>query len=149
MLQFLQWPSWRREDLIDTNAHINTFFVRLCATNTALHTDTVKSMKWLVYVIQFNKMTRMRKVSLQSRSEATPPVEFCDSVFTLMFRLKHDNSRLIDDGSTSQWIMIQWLCEGSIIYFESRRERAVDNMMIMMWGFMSSDGLTYSSTFIE
>ena len=134
MLQLLQWPSWRHAvhqsqsfvtDLIDTNAHRpdTHLFVSWCATNTVLHTDTVKSIKWSVYIIKFNKMTCMEKweKSVYKVDQRQLPCwilwlieQLSTQYVVLMFRLKHNNSRLIEDNLTCHWIMLLWLCEGNI-----------------------------------
>ena len=143
MLQLLQWPSWWLAvhesqsfvtDLIDTNAHMNTLFVSLCATNTVLHTDTVKSIKWSVYIIRFNKMTCMEKwqklvYKVDQRQLSCwilwPIKSLSTQYLVLMFRLKHNNSRLVEDNLTCHWIMLLWLCEGNIyiILWQEERER--------------------------
>ena len=143
MLQLLQWSSWWLAvhesqsfvtDLIDTNAHMNTLFVSLCATNTVLHTDTVKSIKWSVYIIQFNKMTCMEKweKSVYEVDLRQLPCwilwltkQLSTQYLVLMFRLKHNNSRLVEDNLTCHWIMLLWLCEGNIyiILWQEERER--------------------------
>ena len=129
MLQLLQWPSWRLAvhesqssvtDLTDTNAHMNTRFVSV--TNTLLHTDTVKSMKWSVYIIKFNKMTCMEKweKSVYKVDQRQLPIwilwlteQLSTQYLILMFRQKHNNSRLVEDNLTCQWIMLLQLCEGN------------------------------------
>ena len=147
MLQLLQWPSWRLAvhelqssvtDLTDTDAHINTLFVSVCATNTVLHTDTVKSMKWSVYIIKFNKMTCMekREEPFYKVDQRQLPVwilwlieQLSTQYLVLMFRLKHNNSRFLEDNLTCQWIMLRWFCEGNIYIIlwqqERGRERAL------------------------
>ena len=139
MLKLLQWPSWRLAvhesqssvtDLTDTNAHMNTRFVSV--TNTVLHTDTVKSMKWSVYIIKFNKMTCMEKweKSVYKADLRQLPCwilwltkHLSTQYLVLMFRLKHNNSRLVEDNLICKWIMLLLGEEFKKKYFDNKRER--------------------------
>ena len=113
--------------------HEHTFCQLVCNKYSSAHRH-VKSIKWSVYIIQFNKMTCMEKweKSVYKADLRQLPCwilwltkHLSTQYLVLMFRQKHNNSRLVEDNLTCQWIMLLWLCEGNIyIYYAlTRRER--------------------------